>query len=258
MKSTPIEEFEQLERVLGERPRVTLLPLVLLALLGLQSLLLLLLLFIGFKVSRLADAPRPTLVQLVDGQAVKARPVDASFREPLVIDRFIKEWLQLSFNWSGQLPDGSPDPGVAITGGKIPTSLWTASFALSQDFRRGFLQFIATELLPRRTTIGRQLQQVIVLSHVSQARPTLDRHGKPIPGDWSVAVVGHWLRFSDRNYEGEPIPFNKRIYLRAVSPPLTPLTRGSSPQALALEQAVYRLREAGLEIYSLEDLPQGG
>ncbi len=109
-------------------------------------------------VARLAQKPPPALVQLIDGRTVTVAPQDSLHREPGNIKRFVQETMTLMFSWSGHLPTGSNkpnsetirDPGIRIKNSRnrITTPSWSASFALSEDFRSAFLNELA-ELTPQ-------------------------------------------------------------------------------------------------------------
>jgi hypothetical protein len=226
------------------------LPLFLLAMFVLQVLLLLLVLFNGVQVTRIAAKPPPALVQLVDGRAIQATSVEDSLhRETPLIDRLVREWATLTMNWSGKFPNGKPDPGVDVGEGKVPSSTWVASFVLSEDFRQGFLRYLAKEIVPPEIFEGRT-QTALQIEKISQAKPIKDEQGDEIPGYWHLELVANLMVVDLSNPIGEPVPFNKTIFLRAVPPPLYPL----EAKATEIQKAVYKLRESGLEIFKIEDL----
>ena len=217
------------------------LPLFLLAMFFIQVLLLLLVFFNGVQISKIANRPAPALVQLIDGQVLKVAPAAANHRESVVIDRLVREWATLTMNWSGRFPNGEPDPGVDVGNGKAPSSAWVASFVLSEDFRGGFIKQIA-QMVPTGVFEGRT-QTVLQIEHISW--PQLLS-----PGQWQVNIVANLLTIDLAKPIGQPIEFNKQIFLQAVPPPLYPLSDGGSE----LQKAVYKLRQAGLEIFQIEDL----
>ena len=220
---------------------------------------LLFLLFIQFIfLYRISSRPVPTLVQLLDGRAIQVKETEMLQRSPETIRRFVSETMTLMFDWSGNLPPEtveearSPqsDPGVPIEikggkDGRVTTSSWEASFALSEDFRRGFIERVA-DLTPSGVfSENRQSQGVMVLKRVSMPEEIA-------PGEWKVILISNLYLFSSNDQAGSNIPYNREIYVRAVDPPSLPLAEKSS----ALERVVFRARQSGLEIYKIRDLPR--
>ena len=204
-------------------------------------------------VARLAQKPPPALVQLVGGRTITVAPTDSLSREPENIKRFVRETMTLMFSWSGNLTTGNEkpatetirDPGVRIKNSRnrVTTPSWTASFALSQNFRAAFLNELA-ELTPQ--SIWRSNTAVFLL---------IDRIGDPkeiAPGRWKVKLVSNLMTFENSDPVGKAIPFNKEIYLRAVTPSLSPVPKSASEY----QKTAYRIREAGLEIYKITSLSQ--
>jgi hypothetical protein len=124
--------------------------------------LLVLFLFIlqGLNIRQLSLRKPPNFVQMIDGEPLAA--TDDLARDPEVIRQFLSTTMTSMFNWSGTLPAQSieeaakpkPDPGITIRtpqGGsqKVTTSSWVASFAISEDFRKGFLVSNSTYLSTR-------------------------------------------------------------------------------------------------------------
>ncbi len=58
------------------------------------------------------------------------------------------------------------------------------------------------------------------------------------------------MTFENSDPVGQGISFNKEIYLRAVTPSLSPLPHSASEY----QKTAYRIREAGLEIYKITSL----
>ncbi|MGK7947266.1 MAG: hypothetical protein AB4368_00285 [Xenococcaceae cyanobacterium] len=202
-------------------------------------------------VARLAKKPPPALVQLVDGRIIEVAPTDSLSRKPENIKRFVQETMTLMFSWSGNLTNGSeklksetlPDPGIRIKNSRnrITTPSWTASFALSEDFRAAFLAELA-ELTPQ--SIWRSNTAVFLqINRISEPEEIA-------PGKWKVKLVSNLMTFENSDPIGQGISFNKEIYLRAVTPSLSPLPKSASEY----QKTAYRIREAGLEIYKITAL----
>ena len=71
-------------------------------------------------------------------------------------------------------------------------------------------------------------------------------------GQWEVEIVANLIIFNQQNPQGFAIPFNKKIYLRAVEPPSDPLEE----DATNIQQAVYRIRSSGLQFVQMTELVQ--
>ena len=227
------------------------LPLFVLGSVGLQIVILFFLFLQADALSRLSRQAAPTLVQMQDGQPVRVAAMGFQERTPETIRRFVNDTLVLMFNWSGSLPAATaeeagqptPDPGLPIEldRGKrqLATASWQAGFAFSETFRQDFLQRVA-ELTPPGVFAG-TTQVVMVVNHVSA--PEIAGEGR-----WKVNVVAHLYVFNETNALGDAIPFNREVFVEAVTAPAVP--DGETP----LEQAIYRIRQAGLQIYAIREL----
>ncbi|MEM8804449.1 MAG: hypothetical protein AAGF01_00155 [Cyanobacteria bacterium P01_G01_bin.38] len=226
-------------------------PLFVLGSVGLQLLILVILFLQAGALSRLSRQPPPTLVQMQDGEAIRVSAMGSKDRSPETIRRFVNDTLVLMFNWSGSLPattaeeasQPKTDPGlpVEVEQGKrkVATASWQASFAFSEDFRQEFLQRVA-ELTPPDVFAG-GTQVIIVVNHVSE--PEIAGEGR-----WKVDMVSHLYVFNEANALGEAIPFNREVFVEAVTAPAVPAGK------TALEEAIYSIRQAGLQIYAIREL----
>lgn len=227
--------------------RVPLFPLVLLCTLTLQIITLVIIAGQGFAIRALNNKQAPSLVQMNDGYAFRAKAVPADFRTDETIKAFVTGTLIQLFNWRGSLPvaEGEPlrDPGIDIetTAGsqKVTTASATASFALAEDFRLPFLQRVA-DLTPPGVFTG-QTQVVLVIDAVSEPEELE-------PGKWQVTVLAHLNVFNSRNALQETIPFHRDIVVAVTTAPLVP--EGETP----LEQAIYAIRMAGLQITDIRPI----
>lgn len=227
------------------------LPLFVLATLAIQVVLLLMLFFQGSQLERLAKSPAPSLVQMVDGKVVSVSAKEASYRSDAVIEQTVNAWANLTYTWSGKLPNATgnleaiKDPGIKVVGNKkVPTTTANAAFLISDDnnFRREFLANIAN-LVPSEIFYGGQ-QTVLQISNILPPQSTG-------VGTWDVNLYAYMQVLDVEQPIGNPIKINQKISLRAVPPPRHPLENGLSP----LQQAIYRIGEAGLQIYQIENLP---
>lgn len=234
-------------------------PIVFMGTLGLQAINTLFLLLVTIGLFCIAFKPAPNLVELTDGKAVQVTAQDHLKRNNETIHRFISDFINLMFSWTGTLPPDSieaakaplPDPGVALNrtkdNTKIATSAYQAAFALSEDFRKPFLESVADitpqELFAVNRTNGIFPTQVLpIIKYISDPIPSK-------PGVWTVNIIANLAIFNDQNKLGKVIPFNKEISLRAVIPPLKP---GESQ----LEKEIFNIRKAGLEIFAIRDYEQ--
>lgn len=217
---------------------------------GLQGLLLFAFILLYGNYNRIANKPPPSLVQLADGQTVTVSPLANKERSSEVIRQFTKETLTSLMSWSGTIPspDGTaktiPDEGVNLKGarGKITTSAYNTSFALSEDFRKEFLLKLA-ELTPQ-SVFGERTEVVLVPLEI-QAPIKIDE------GKWKIIIVSNLAIFSQNNL-GDIIPFNKEVYLQAVEAPSYKNFHGSDKTAKRIAEA----RKSGLEIYAIRDVKE--
>jgi hypothetical protein len=192
-----------------------------------------------------------TLVQLNDGKSIAATSVDSNTRSPEVIKRFVAIQIASLMSWSVQLSTdvtqgGNPvlDSGIEVTGlrgakKKVPTTVWQASFAFSEDFRNGILASIA-ELVPPQVFTGAS-KSVLIIKSIST--PEEIEKGK-----WKVTLVSNLVTFTSANQAGESIAFNKEVFIQAVDLPI------AKADAAPLDEAIFRVRSSGLEIYAMRDL----
>ena len=247
-----------------------------LAALGLNGFNLLLLLLLYGNYSRLAAKPPPSLVQLSNGQAINVSAIGNSERSAETIARFTLDIFSSMMTWTGRLKDSDnnrvvEDPGVIIKelgNKKIATAAWESSLALSSDFHEQFLIYLA-DITPNQVFDDKI--NIIFVPGVPQ-----EEIQQPIQlkeGHWQVNLVAQLLVIRNKRIERR-IPFNKKIFLRAVIPP-TYLTvprnqsvesgsKGFSPKdnyrknytaaQKEVAQIIAQIRQAGLEIYRIEDL----
>ncbi|MDP5337514.1 MAG: hypothetical protein NWQ28_02935, partial [Nodularia sp. (in: cyanobacteria)] len=220
--------------------------------------LLVLFLFIlqGLKIRQLSLRKPPNFVQMIDGQPVAA--VDDLARDPEAIRQFISKTMIAMFNWSGTLPPQTieaaakpqPDPGIQVrtlAGGsqKVTTSSWVASFAISEDFRKGFLSAIAQMTPPE--VFSNNPSQVI------SAELLIQRIYPPeqiAPGKWRVGMVADLIQKKQDDDRKIVTPFNKDFLVRAVDYFPYPLANNTTN----IQKAIYSNRADKLEIYEIRNL----
>ena len=195
--------------------------------------------WLAFSLTKVANQNPPTLVQQVDGKAFSVRPADYLHREPEVIRRVVSDWATMTFSW-GSLPNSAEsavDEGMKVADGKrVPTTTWAASFLISPDFRDQFLQQLSNDVIPEDVFSGK-ISAVLIPQQVSPPQALEE-------GLWQVDLMATRILFDEKNPAGTSIPFNRRLYLRAVEPPRTPLKEQASPQ----QKVIYQSLESGLQI----------
>jgi hypothetical protein len=235
----------------AKTPKDVLVVSILFGILGLSALNSLGLMALMVAYASLASQKPPTLVQLSGGKAITAIASENKTRSPEVVKQFVTQQVMALMTWTGELPsdasqNGKPllDTGVEVTADKglkkkITTTAWQASFAFSEDFRKGLLSSIA-ELTPIEVFSGGS--KVILVPQTITAPEEIEK------GKWKVNLVANLVTFSPLNQVGESVPFNKEIFIQAIDVPN--LKADDSP----LEQAIFKVRSSGLEIYAMRDL----
>jgi hypothetical protein len=223
---------------------------------GLHLFILFLFVLEGLKIRQLSLRKPPNFVQLIDGKPITV--IDDLERDPEAIRQFISKTMTLIFNWSGTLPPATieegakpkPDPGIVIKtpkGGsqKISTKTWLAGFALSEDFRKGFLSKIA-EITPPEIFSNNPTQAISAELIIKRVYPP----EKIAPGKWRVGMVADLIQKKQSDERKVIIPFNKDLLVQAVDYFTPPLAEKSSD----LQKAIYSIRADKLEIYEIRKL----
>ena len=207
-------------------------PLLIMGTLGFQALNTTLLFCLFIAAAMIALKPAPSLVQLVDGHPIRVGATDSTSREPQTIKTFTKDVVALMFSMTGTLPPENydearlpkPDPGVNIdtlVNKKIATASFEAGFALTEDFRKPFLESLADitpqELFQPHKDPTKPVTQIVpIIKLISEPQQIQ-------PGLWKVNVVADLILFnqsSGRDQLGkDAIHFNKELTIRAVEPP---------------------------------------
>lgn len=223
---------------------------------GLHVFVLFLFILQGLSIRQLSLRKPPNFVQLIDGKPVTV--TDDLAREPEAIRQFINKTMTSIFNWSGKLPPQDieeatklkPDPGILVRtpqGGsqKISTITWIAGFALSEDFRKGFLSKIA-EMTPPEIFSPNPNQAMSVELVIKRIYPPQNIS----PGKWRVGMVADLIQKKISDNRRIITPFNKDLLVRAVDYFPPPLTEDSSD----IQKAIASVRADKLEIYEIRSL----
>jgi hypothetical protein len=230
--------------------------------LGVSSLGLLVSMFALSTASTIANKPTPTLVQTADGKTIEIEAFNGKDRSPRLIRNFTVDTLTKLFNWNVYLLPVSAeemrkpriDPGMPIEAEgnaslKIPTPVWGASFAISDDFRKDFLGKNLAPLIASLKIL--QGSSYVAFIPVSVQDPIEVKTNKSDEKLWKVKIVANLAIKTMANVPETLVAFNKDIYIRAVVPPMPANDRVDKTTDL---QAVISIaRSAGLEIYGMED-----
>jgi hypothetical protein len=210
----------------------------------------------GINIRQLSLRKAPNFVQLIDGKTVA--DINDLEREPEAIRRFITKTMISMFSWSGKLPaqtieevaNPKADLGIPIrtsqgSSQKISTSSWIASFALSEDFRKGFLSTVA-EMTPPEVFSENPSQVMTSQLVIKRVYPP-----KQIaPGKWRVGMVADLIQKKRIGDTRLITPFNKDLLVRATDYFANPQVGNST----ALQKAIYSTRADKLEIYEIRNL----
>lgn len=211
----------------------------------------------------IASKPMPTLVQTLNGKTIEIKATDGKQRSNQLLQDFTVKTLTDLFTWRVYLMPTSPeevrtpkvDPGVPIeaegrTDLKVPSPVWAASFAISDDFRKDFLN---KNLAPLTTSLKiLQGSSEVAFIPISIQDPIEVNSTKPNEKLWKVKIVANLAIRTAPNIPETLVPINKDVYLRAVIPPVMPdVSRLNSKTDLQAVTAI--ARSAGVEIIGMED-----
>lgn len=209
-----------------------------LALLGLSLLNTVGLMFIASRQNSLANR-ETTQVQLVNGSTFYVSERDRLFRYPQVIQKFISNWITLTFNWDGKVPGSAePDKGIKVGSGQITSAANAATLMMEPRFAEASKPFLA-ELTPRAVFDG-QVRSTTIVRYVSEPRQTSI-------ATWDVDVLAERLEVDRRTGESKSYPLNWTFTVKAVEIPKSAL----GPDASFVDQKVYEFRSSGLEISAM-------
>lgn len=210
--------------------KANILPLFVVATFSLNVLTLLLLMFHGSMLKRLGGQLPQSLVQLTDGRAITVESQEYSERNLETIRRFVGQTMTLMFTWSEKQP---------------PQRVWQLTSELLSGDVKPKLEAEVIQTTPREILENRisGAESVLLIRRISQPEEVGN-------GEWKLEITANRLFLTGNNRSGEAIPFNKKIFVRALDTQIisAPTTDNS------LHAAVYRLNEARLEIYKMCDI----
>jgi hypothetical protein len=225
---------------------------------GLSGLALILHVVALGSIINIAKKPAPSLVQLVDGQAIEVAAIDSNDRSLKTIQSFTTESLTMLMSWTNELPVVNGEPKVVDQGSlvkvkdgsdkRITTSTFQSSFLLSDDLRDEALKILADMTPPE--VFGGTVKTSLKYQHVTIPVPVDNSQG----GTWKINVIATLIKYQQGRGDTVQIPFNKEVIVRAVDTP--PLPK-SGKFANEIEAVIYSIRRSGLEIVSMKDIEVG-
>ncbi|WP_017655983.1 hypothetical protein [Fortiea contorta] len=223
---------------------------------GLHLFVLFLFVLQGLNIRQLSLRKPPNFVEIVDDESTTN--IDNLAREPEAIRQFVTKTMTSIFNWSGMLPaetpeqvtNPKPDPGILVRTSqgntqRISSKTWIAGFALSEDFRKGFLRKIA-EITPPEVFSKNPQQAMSAQLFIKRVYPPK----KIAAGKWRVGIVADLIQKKQSDERKVITPFNKDLLVRAVDYFDAPLTEDNSN----LQKAIRSIRADRLEIYEIRNL----
>jgi hypothetical protein len=210
------------------------------------------------SIINIAKKPAPSLVQLVDGQAIEVAAIDSNDRSLKTIQSFTTESLSMLMSWTNELPVANGEPKVVDQGSlvkikdgsdkRITTATFQSSFLLSDDLRDEALKILA-DMTPAEV-FGGTVKTSLKYQHVTIPVPVDNSQG----GKWKINVIATLIKYQQGRGDTVQIPFNKEVIVRAVDTP--PLPKGGK-FANEIEAVIYSIRRSGLEIVSMKDIEAG-
>jgi hypothetical protein len=222
--------------------------------LGLSSLTLLYLFHLGGQVASIRNGHNQVLVQTVEGRSIVAERVDNYVRTPATIEKTVKLWTDLTFNWVQKLPNGEKDPGKKMGSKVLPTRLVQGSSLMSPQIQEIWYEVFQQrdDYLPR-SFLGSDATRIFFPSLQTTPKPPIDpRTERPIENRYEVEVYGDWIEYSSQTPQGKLID---RLALKLRLRPVVKTEPPLSEDADSLQRAAYELRANGLEIYDIQRIP---
>lgn len=211
--------------------KTNILPVFVIATFGLHVLTILLLMFHDSLLKRLSGNLPQSLVQLVDGRTITVDSQENLERNPETIRRFVGETMTMMFTWSEKQP---------------PQAVWQATSELLTGNIRRKVETEIAQGIPKNVLVNAvgNAESLLLIRSISQPEKIAD-------GQWQVEIAANRLIFASYNNRiGEAIPFNKKIFIRALDTQAITIPNAQNP----LDSAIYRLNEARLEISNICDI----
>jgi hypothetical protein len=192
-----------------------------------------------------ASKPLAPFVTRGNGETESLEYAAGNKRSPALITDFVRTSMIGIFTWRNTLPvDGNPpDPGILVgkNGGKISTTSYRYTFALSTGFAEEFRQKLAE--IAKDLTTG-NIETVYIISSISNPVEIAS-------GQWTVDVVGDL--YVGNGTGKRTYSISRKVTVRAV-PPLTLSEVSKMYKEPGLANAVAHIRAKGLEITNIDKL----
>ena len=201
---------------------------------------------------------KATLVQQTDGNTINALPKEAEFRNPVVVKKFVQDWVISMYTWSGKLPsaDGKSsvrDLGIPVGEAsnyvRVPTQAWLQSFLLPDDQRRPFLEALAKDWVPTNFFSYGNVQTRLNIDYISDPLVV-----DPVKGLWRVDVTAYFNVYDDSNPVGDVRYYRKSIYVVPCEDLATSSSAPSVPDDTTPPQIQSQLRQRGLQIKDIQPI----
>lgn len=203
-----------------------------------------------------ANKQAPALVQTSDGKTMRVIALEGNQRSPQVLKDTTAVALTKLFTWrnfftpvtGAELANPKIDPGIEVptkgaqVGGKIPTEVWQASFALSPELQASYLYVLAKMINDAGISNGAQVS--IEILNISNPVSIGE-------GLWKVSIVANLTRIDRASKVPGRVPFNKDVFLQAV--PVPRITEEGTQAQKALSQVMAEAKATGLQIYAMRD-----
>lgn len=201
--------------------------------------------------SRLAKGAKATLIQQLDGEAFIANPKPANYRNPVMVRRYVGNWVAYTFSLTGELNVSGgqkiSDQGLNLDGQQIPTNVISASYARAANKRKAFVQaYLQEGLVPEDYFYDAPTTKFVEIDSLGDAQVIDEK--KQI---YAVNVVATISEHQNGKPTGE-VDFYRRQIIVASIP--IPQQKPSANSNSIYQQLSYQWRKEGLQIQEINPL----
>lgn len=200
--------------------------------------------------SSLAKGANATLVQQPDGTAFIANPKPPNYRDPLMVRRYVFDWVVYTFTLSGELDilgKKIADRGIVVEDSRIPINVISGSYGWAANKRKEFVEaYIQEGLVPEDyfSSSGGSTS-VAEIDFLGQAE--LIDEEKQI---FSVNVVATISKHQEGEPTGEVDFYRRKIIVASIPIPQEKPNANDS----IYQQLSYQWRKEGLQIQEIQPL----
>ncbi len=170
---------------------------------------------------KLAIQNKPYIyVQTLDGEIVKAKPVDSLHREEVVVKKFGENWLKVAYTWQNTPTMPKDDQFVSENAIQYPQSYYLASLAIVPGYREAYMKSTFEKYrkqFPFEKYLRGEYQSYVRIFNEPIIMTVKDEQGKIIPGMWDVKIVATRTHAQEKSIVAHEV-LNRVIRLRAVKP----------------------------------------